>query len=115
MNNTNKCETNSKFGELEHPDPNCSRVRFMEFDKDNISSKIKSAQYQELCNDSGTKGVRSYILNDEPETKKIEPEVEILHPNTSENIRNFINAMPDGQKEDFIKSNSDDILRALLG
>jgi len=110
MSSVIEYETHSKFGELDHPDPNCSRVCFMEFDKDDISRS-----YQELCNDSGTKGVRSYILSDDTKTKKVEPEVEILHPNTSKNIRCFINAMPDGQKEDFIKSNSDDILRVLLG
>lgn len=81
MNNINECETHSKFGELDHPDPNCSRIRFMDDDK----------------------------------TEKTEPEAEILHPNTSKNIRCFINAMPDGQKEAFAKSHSDDILRALLG
>lgn len=30
MNNINECETHSKFGELDHPDPNCSRIRFMD-------------------------------------------------------------------------------------
>lgn len=108
MNNTNECETHSKFGELEYPDPNCSRVRFIDDAKDDISSEIKNA--------AGTKGVRCYVLDDHvTKIKRTEPEVEILHPNTSENIRCFINSMPDGQKEDFIKSNSDDILRALLG
>ena len=28
------------FGELDHPDPNCSRERFMKVDKDNISHRI---------------------------------------------------------------------------
>ena len=81
MNNINECETHSKFGELDHSDPNCSRIRFM----------------------------------DDAKTEKTEPEAKILHPNTSENTRCFINAMPDGQKEAFTKSHSDDILRALLG
>lgn len=96
MNNTNESEKPKLFGELDHPDPNCSRTRF-------------------LNNASGTKGVKSYVLDDDTKTEKVEPEVEILHPNTSENIRCFINAMPGGQKEAFAKSHSDDILRALLG
>ena len=97
MNNANESEKPKLFGELEHPDPDCSRIRF-------------------LSNVSGTKGVYDVMyLDDNTKTEKTEPEVEILHPNTSENVRCFLNSMPDGQKEDFIKSNSDDILRALLG
>lgn len=95
MNNINESENQKLFGELEHPDPNCSHSRF-------------------LSNASGTKGVRCCVLDD-VKTEKIEPEVKILHPNTSENIRCFLNSMPDGQKEAFAKSHSDDILRALLG
>ena len=96
MNNINESEKLKLFGELEHPDPNCSHSRF-------------------LSNARGTKGVRTYVLNDDVKTERTEPEVEILHPNTSENIRCFLNSMPDGQKEAFAKSHSDDILRALLG
>ena len=96
MNNVNESEKSKLFGELEHPDPNCSSTRF-------------------LRNASGTKGVECHVLDYTTEIKKVEPEVEILHPNTSENIRCFINSMPDGQKEAFTQSHDDDILRALLG
>lgn len=96
MNNTNESEKPKLFGELDHPDPNCSRTRF-------------------LNNASGTKGVKCYVLDYDTKIERIEPEVEILHPNTSENIRCFLNSMPDGQKEAFAKSNGDAILRALLG
>ena len=84
MNNVNESEKLKLFGELEHPDPDCSRIRF-------------------LSNASGTKGVRYHVLDDNTKTEKTEPEVEILHPNTSENIRCFLNSMPDGQKRRFYK------------
>lgn len=75
----------------------------------------EGTQCHKVSNDAGTKGIRCYTLSDDTTTEKTEPEVEILHPNTSENIHCFINAMPDGQKETFAKSNGDAILRALLG
>ena len=97
MNNVNESEKPKLFGELEHPDPNCSHSRF-------------------LSNDSGTKGVRYCVVLDyDTKVKRTEPEVEILHPNTSENVRCFLNSMSDGQKEALIEHHSDDILRALLG
>lgn len=77
MNNTNESEKSKLLGELDHPDPNCSNTRF-------------------LSNDSGTKSVRCYVLDYDTKIERTEPEVEIFHPNTSENIHCFINAMPDG-------------------
>ena len=43
MSNINECETHSKFGELDHPDLNCSRIRFMDEAKtEKLESDVES-------------------------------------------------------------------------
>ena len=42
MSNINECETHSKFGELDHPDPNCSRIRMDEAKTEKLESDVES-------------------------------------------------------------------------